>query len=517
MPPQDPVHRDPPPGGPSSPPHHSPTQNSPHQENLPPGENHQTPAKPQTSGHNVTHDTPLDPQATSVGNITLAQALKNYKTQKKAHKTTKSQKKSPPQLDLFHNPEVIVDSFTNQTPFTTLANFVFSFKLHKSPDTEIGFPELINLIKNAIKNDTELNTAFDEPEFNYEKINPTSFYVHINDPGVTLNPNLTTKLQALIDLTASNHNTRTSFPTENALQNAVIMKLSVPAFIHNKQLSELANDLYKEYGEVIKTMWQPSETMKSGLFDIKEYKDAFVILNLTAPCVPPLSKRLLFHDNWIETTSKVNSPLKFCSYCKSLSHHHRQCPLKRGCLQCGNDKMHSLVNCTLADSATIAKHLAIIPESYIDFTSKHLPDGRVTPKWIKLYQDLMGKAQEQPTPSSPNSEKPRAKNQATTLTSMYMDVTTDSDDNDYAPSTTEETDSDQYMEDDSGNERDDRNNYQPSEDHELSHLGNPEPTSFTGNEYEGFIPQENDHRHLINSHPLNSAEAALLQNISEMN
>jgi hypothetical protein len=71
MPPQDPVHRDPPPGGPSSPPHHSPTQNSPHQENLPPGENHQTPAKPQTSGHNVTHDTPLDPQATSVGNITL--------------------------------------------------------------------------------------------------------------------------------------------------------------------------------------------------------------------------------------------------------------------------------------------------------------------------------------------------------------------------------------------------------------------------------------------------------------
>lgn len=138
MPPQDPVHRDPPPGGPSSPPHHSPTQNSPHQENLPPGENHQTPAKPQTSGHNVTHDTPLDPQATSVGNITLAQALKNYKTQKKAHKTTKSQKKSPPQLDLFHNPEVIVDSFTNQTPFTTLANFVFSFKLHKSPDTELA-------------------------------------------------------------------------------------------------------------------------------------------------------------------------------------------------------------------------------------------------------------------------------------------------------------------------------------------------------------------------------------------
>ena len=179
--------------------------------------------------------------------------------------------------------------------------------------------------------------------------------------------------------------------------------------------------------------------------------------------------------------------------------------------------MHSLVNCTLADSATIAKHLAIIPESYIDFTSKHLPDGRVTPKWIKLYQDLMGKAQEQPTPSSPNSEKPRAKNQATTLTSMYMDVTTDSDDNDYAPSTTEETDSDQYMEDDSGNERDDRNNYQPSEVHELSHLGNPEPTSFTGNEYEGFIPQENDPRCQTNSHPLNSAEAALLQNISEMN
>jgi hypothetical protein len=60
-------------------------------------------------------------------------------------------------------------------------------------------------------------------------------------------------------------------------------------------------------------------------------------------------------------------------------------------------------------------------------------------------------------------------------------------------------------------------NYQPSEDHELSHLGNPEPTSFTDNEYEGFIPQENDHRHQINSHPLNSAEAALLQNISEMN
>jgi hypothetical protein len=61
------------------------------------------------------------------------------------------------------------------------------------------------------------------------------------------------------------------------------MKLSVPAFIHNKQLTELVNDLYTEYGEVVKVMCQSSETIKRG--QRHSYKDAFLTLNLTLSCV----------------------------------------------------------------------------------------------------------------------------------------------------------------------------------------------------------------------------------------
>lgn len=58
------------------------------------------------------------------------------------------------------------------------------------------------------------------------------------------------------------------------------MKLSIPAFIHNKQLTELVNDLYTEYGEVVKVMCQPFETIKRGqrhsclerrLFNLEHY------------------------------------------------------------------------------------------------------------------------------------------------------------------------------------------------------------------------------------------------------
>jgi hypothetical protein len=63
------------------------------------------------------------------------------------------------------------------------------------------------------------------------------------------------------------------------------MKLSIPAFIHNKQLTELVNDLYTEYGEVVKVMCQPFETIKRGQFEIQVYKDAFLTLNLTLSCI----------------------------------------------------------------------------------------------------------------------------------------------------------------------------------------------------------------------------------------
>ena len=162
--------------------------------------------------------------------------------------------------------------------------------------------------------------------------------------------------------------------------------MSYPSYVRDSLAEPLAQQLYSNFGNIIHISKPPKRPINIA-FKTSTIKSAYVLIDLKHHSVPPTTCEVTLDDEQYNITTTVNSPLRFCSYCKVLGHHKKQCPIrKKECSHCHQE--HKLISCPTASQEIIKQGLSLLPEQYVRDAFKNAKIAESTPQWIEIYNNF---------------------------------------------------------------------------------------------------------------------------------
>jgi hypothetical protein len=323
------------------------------------------------------HHSPTVPN-TNHHSITLAQSLKASIQQPKLPKNRTHHNKPS-----FHNPSELTEYLSNNKKFTDDDRYNVSFKLNLPDDSSETFKSFTKMLISTFQQDNLIADIASDIEFISTKLTASSRYIHLHQHTNQMSDDIVSKIEAnLIQLNRDSEEYTIHVQPKQTITNGTILLLNIPSSVHNRHIQELATEIYRPYGDVIKVI--PPE---GQFFDEDEPKQVHVLVDLKSPTVPPKKQKIWFQDQQIKVQTLINSKLFYCAYCRLQGHHITQCPLRNTCPSCHAD--HQLYRCPSASSYAIKKGMAMIPQSYVDQVMASTPPENLLPQWIMTYEEAL--------------------------------------------------------------------------------------------------------------------------------
>lgn len=177
-------------------------------------------------------------------------------------------------------------------------------------------------------------------------------HVSINLPPNLQKKELKEKINAIFITSSDNSTFKIIDDHSDNLQNLVLLQINYPPHLNTIYLNALSNRLLEPYGKIILTSETPPATSIISNFkfiDPNKSKTMFIIFNITDNCLPPsinFITRDLDEENSpdIKIEVHVRSSLKFCPFCRSLTHTLNKCPIRPFCHVCQTDS-HTFLSC----------------------------------------------------------------------------------------------------------------------------------------------------------------------------
>ena len=314
---------------------------------------------------------------TNHNQTSLAQTLKAS-----FNHTKQTPNRSTPTKPTFHNPSQLTEYLTDNSSFTGNLEYNFSFKLTCPSKDPIDFKNYSDKLYETLNADSTLQKILMNTEIMTSSLSPTTRYLHLHNVKDDMNSDVISRIEAnVLQLEKVLPDYKIHLQPRETIQNGVILRFNFNSFIHNDNVPELISTLFTSYGNIIKTYIPPVTFVDEDI-----PKTAYVLMDLTAPVLPPRRQVITFSGKTVHISSYVNSPLLYCSYCRVKGHHIKNCPFKPGCKHCGQD--HKLIQCNMAPVHTLRNALEKVPPEYLAHVACHTPPERILPKWFILYEKL---------------------------------------------------------------------------------------------------------------------------------
>ncbi|KAG0671095.1 hypothetical protein C6P42_003679 [Pichia californica] len=154
----------------------------------------------------------------------------------------------------------------------------------------------------------------------------------------------------------------------NQYQRLTILQINYPSYLNMGYSKSLTNKLLSPYGEIVFESTDESQDSNFAgftLINTNKPKTRFIIFNITNNCLPPSVNFINRDDDpsspEIRIEVHVRSSLKFCPFCRSLTHTFKQCPLRSFCHQCHTDE-HTFLGCPRTEEDTKKESFLDIPQ-----------------------------------------------------------------------------------------------------------------------------------------------------------
>ncbi|KAG0686291.1 hypothetical protein C6P40_004593 [Pichia californica] len=153
-------------------------------------------------------------------------------------------------------------------------------------------------------------------------------------------------------------------------QNLVLLEINFPPYLNKDFFKSVSQHLLKPYGEIIHQQDAPIDTNSAfncKSFDLHKPKTSFFIFKATMNSLPPSTNFVprapdVLNSPDCKVEVHIRSNIKFCTYCRSLTHTFKTCPIKSSCFKCHSHD-HDYLSCGLVDSSIKEETFNSLPEN----------------------------------------------------------------------------------------------------------------------------------------------------------